>query len=574
MERIKTISLCMIVKNEGDIIGTTLDRVYDYVQEIIVVDTGSTDDTVRIVNRYTDKIFSFEWCNDFSKARNYANSFASCDYIMNIDADELVVNLDFFEKVHRYDNTCFSANIESCVCERSQSNDYDFYIKNRVIGKENTRVVLFKNHEGFYYNGIIHEYLCDKFGRRVGKTGQPFLNLLNVNSPGRLREKDIYYNALAEIQLERENNSKRSSNSANLYMNLLHYYSNKNDYEKFDKIFERYSECVFDNYISKNFVELVNKLIIRKQYIRAKSILQWYRKRFVQDICLLNNEISEDTIWNTCYIYNVIEKYRNLQEWEEKLKGFRIQAKSYYLCGLILRNANFNRVNFLIESIPIAFKYGFDFFELSCTYESIVYNDSIIKILSEYPVTFILDIYSKDIGNKTYKKNLVKITHTIGKFFIRIHSMNLDVDLIESYIEQSLAFTRNFIVNLGDALEQLGQSSVYIDNNYLFHQIELIFNKLIEFSIAKKFYLLFEGVPLCLAYKCIGRFKGYIKEINTINDYSLYAGINTPEVSECHGCLISKWCLPTCHNAVGILSGKNVLTKIGLIDLIRVKSIS
>ena len=58
--------------------------------EIIIVDTGSTDATKWIAAGYTDKIYDFEWINDFSAARNFAFSKAGCDYIFSADADEVL----------------------------------------------------------------------------------------------------------------------------------------------------------------------------------------------------------------------------------------------------------------------------------------------------------------------------------------------------------------------------------------------------------------------------------------------------------------------------------------------------
>lgn len=84
------ISLCMIVKNEEDVIERCLNSVKNFVDEIIVVDTGSTDKTKQVVKKFTDKIYDFVWCDDFSKARNYAISKASYEYIMWLDADDVV----------------------------------------------------------------------------------------------------------------------------------------------------------------------------------------------------------------------------------------------------------------------------------------------------------------------------------------------------------------------------------------------------------------------------------------------------------------------------------------------------
>ncbi len=85
-----TLSLCMIVKNEEEFLPTCLESVKDYVDEIIIVDTGSTDSTVEIAKRYNAKIYHHAWENSFSKARNYSLKYATCDWILILDADEEV----------------------------------------------------------------------------------------------------------------------------------------------------------------------------------------------------------------------------------------------------------------------------------------------------------------------------------------------------------------------------------------------------------------------------------------------------------------------------------------------------
>ena len=67
-----TFSLCMIVKNEERVLERCLNSIADLMDEIIIVDTGSTDRTKEIASNYTDKIYDFEWVNDFSKARNFS----------------------------------------------------------------------------------------------------------------------------------------------------------------------------------------------------------------------------------------------------------------------------------------------------------------------------------------------------------------------------------------------------------------------------------------------------------------------------------------------------------------------
>lgn len=83
-----TISLCMIVKNEAETLARCLDSVADLMDEMIIVDTGSTDETKEIAARYTDQIYDFPWADDFSAARNFSFSKASMDYLYAPDADE------------------------------------------------------------------------------------------------------------------------------------------------------------------------------------------------------------------------------------------------------------------------------------------------------------------------------------------------------------------------------------------------------------------------------------------------------------------------------------------------------
>lgn len=85
-----TISLCMIVKNEAEVLERCLASVADLMDEIIIVDTGSTDATKEIASRYTARIYDFPWVDDFSLARNFAFEKASCDYIYSADADEFL----------------------------------------------------------------------------------------------------------------------------------------------------------------------------------------------------------------------------------------------------------------------------------------------------------------------------------------------------------------------------------------------------------------------------------------------------------------------------------------------------
>ncbi len=85
-----TISLCMIVRNEEAVLERCLNSVKSLVDEIIIVDTGSVDNTKALALQYTNSVYDFSWINDFSAARNFSFSKASMDYCMWMDADDVL----------------------------------------------------------------------------------------------------------------------------------------------------------------------------------------------------------------------------------------------------------------------------------------------------------------------------------------------------------------------------------------------------------------------------------------------------------------------------------------------------
>lgn len=85
-----SLSLCMIVKNEADVLPRILSPMTNIADHILIADTGSVDQTKEIACKYGAQVFDFPWCEDFSAARNFLLEKVRTDYWMWLDADDLI----------------------------------------------------------------------------------------------------------------------------------------------------------------------------------------------------------------------------------------------------------------------------------------------------------------------------------------------------------------------------------------------------------------------------------------------------------------------------------------------------
>ncbi len=118
------ISLCMIVKNEEEVLARCLESVQPLVDELIVADTGSDDGTLTIARNYTDLIYQIPWEDDFAKARNFAFSKATGDYIMWLDADDYI-SPENAKRFHALKNMLLQESPDMVMCPYDTSFDGD-----------------------------------------------------------------------------------------------------------------------------------------------------------------------------------------------------------------------------------------------------------------------------------------------------------------------------------------------------------------------------------------------------------------------------------------------------------------
>lgn len=100
----KTISLVMITKNEEAKLKRCLNYIKNFVDEIIIVDTGSTDNTKNIAKSFNAKVYDYTWDNNFSNARNFAISKSTSDWNLILDSDEFITKINY-DNLHNFINS-------------------------------------------------------------------------------------------------------------------------------------------------------------------------------------------------------------------------------------------------------------------------------------------------------------------------------------------------------------------------------------------------------------------------------------------------------------------------------------
>jgi tetratricopeptide (TPR) repeat protein len=146
-----TVSLCMIVKNEEKFLEGCLLSVKDIVDEIIIVDTGSTDRTKEIAGSFNAKIYDFEWQDDFAKARNESLRHAAGDWVLYLDADERIAGGQ--EKLF------------SRLVDRKKAGAYNVWIEGSYTYQDDTVVQrfayvrLFRRRPSVLFEGTVHEQI-------------------------------------------------------------------------------------------------------------------------------------------------------------------------------------------------------------------------------------------------------------------------------------------------------------------------------------------------------------------------------------------------------------------------------
>ncbi len=211
-----SISLCMITKNEEDYLPRCLESVRALADEIIIVDTGSTDRTIAIARENGASVYHHSWEEDYSKHRNQSISYAAGKWILIMDADEVIASRDldrirrvlktvpadgFFFTLRNYENTSNLANLTLNPGDYEEGRGFPGFIGCDLIR-------LFKNDPSIYFSGQVHETVARAISasqKTTFNTGIPIHHYGKVRSD-RVQHKQDSYLALG---LKRLNENPR-----------------------------------------------------------------------------------------------------------------------------------------------------------------------------------------------------------------------------------------------------------------------------------------------------------------------------------------------------------------------------
>lgn len=191
-----TLSLCMIVKNEEDNLGKCLSLARPHVDEIVVVDTGSTDKTIEIAREYADVFDEIVWPGSFSIARNHSLSLATSDYILILDGDEYIEDPEAWKRIRKslgvLDIAALILPVKNLLGDANVVSA-DLFWQERIL----------RNDPEIKYHGSVHNQVMESILAHAEKTGRHIVRLEAeiVHTGYSLSEKDMVEKYKTRVEL-------------------------------------------------------------------------------------------------------------------------------------------------------------------------------------------------------------------------------------------------------------------------------------------------------------------------------------------------------------------------------------
>lgn len=232
-----SISLAMIVKDEGQVLDECLQSVRDLVDEIIIVDTGSRDETLEIAREHGARIVGYLWCDDFGAARNESLRLCTKDWILMLDADERIAadDLPAIKRLAKgpaafaYEFTTRNYTNATNVADFQPSAPRDPHARGFAGWHPSTKVRMFPAGAGVRFEGKVHELVEPSLARAriaIEACPVPIHHYPHLKDPNRTRDKQEMYLRLGHDKVAQNPTDPKG------YIELGNQYAEVHEYEK------------------------------------------------------------------------------------------------------------------------------------------------------------------------------------------------------------------------------------------------------------------------------------------------------------------------------------------------------
>lgn len=334
------ITICMIVKNEEENLEKCLNAINNYNFEFVIVDTGSSDNTKMVAKKYTDYVYDYKWNDNFSDARNYAISKIKTEYVLILDADEVLTYIDYDKLIK-----CIENNKDK-VGRIERDNEFVREGK-QYVSKERVNRLFSK--DKYKYEGSIHEQIVSINGSKYETYNLPIKFSHSGYSNEEIDRKDKIKRNLEMLLLELEENP----NDPYLLYQLGKSYYMEKSYQEAEGYFIKalgYDLDVRLEYVQDLVESYGYTLIENKKYEKALDLLGIYNEFkisadfvFLIGIIYMNNGMFNEAIneFNKCLKYkkckmNGVNSYLacyNIGIIYECIGNRKLAEKYYKKCG-------------------------------------------------------------------------------------------------------------------------------------------------------------------------------------------------------------------------------------------------
>ena len=492
------LSITMMVRNESKHLRDCLNSLQPIMKtinsELIIVDTGSEDNTVEIAKEYTDKVYFHKWNNDFASMRNKTIKYAKGEWLLILDGDEIIENpegiIEFLnsKKAKKYNTGMLT--IKNIFIEEDKSASASFLA-----------LRLFKNNNNFQYEGTIHEQ--PKYQKPVFEIQSQILHYGYLSTDKQLMKYKFQRNV--EIL---KNELKKDPENIYYWYQLSQSYGMYKDYKKSLEANLKAYEIA-----KKNNISLKNRMYI---YNHLAMAYLWNKKYIeVEKLCLEAIEVKDGYI---DLYYFLAKAQKNLSKYQEAIVNYQAYLKllstNKYLRDPSVTNITVGKYEDVYLDLCMLYYEGNNI-EEALKYAKKITSTNILSAAMVYIIKIYLDLKDDQGLKDYYHKEIIKAEKEIIHHFWTC---------LENEIEKLDKDEKNKIITLFST----GESSYSLFNKVRLHiekNNQDIDEKIIE-EIGK---LDFEYIPAFFAemvYLLLDKDIPLGTVLNNIREYTLQVYID------------------------------------------------